>query len=332
MDEFDSFGRRPPNHEAKYLRGRGHAQNRKKGLPSSIYPKIALLFAVLTGLLLAIGYVVGLYFFGDPFGVMAFALVLAAAFNFASYYFSDSIVIRMSRARIVQENESPVLFRAVRSVAQRAGIPMPKVGIVESPQPNAFATGRGPGRAVVCATSGILQALTPGELEAVIGHEIGHVVHRDVLMSSVAATMAGAISYIGNMAMYSLWWGGNGRNRGGGNAVFLILAIVLVPLGATFIQMGISRGDEYSADEYGAKLTRSPTELISALQKISDRSKTKPISGGRGQGPSPATASLWIVNPFKGNSLVELFSTHPSLPHRVERLKRVAREMNLYIP
>ncbi len=302
-------------------------------MTASIYFKITLLFAVLTGLLMAIGYVVGYYFFGDPLTFMLFALGLAALFNFVTYYYSDSIVIRMSRAKIIQESENPALFRAVRNVTQKAGIPMPKVGIVDSPQPNAFATGRGPDRAVVCATSSILHTLTPDELEAVIGHEIGHVVHRDVLMSSVAATMAGAISYIGNVAMFSLWFGGgNSRNRSGGSPVLLLLAVILVPLGATFIQLGISRGDEYSADEYGAKLTRNPGGLINALEKITSKVQTRPISSSSGKAPSPATASLWIVNPFRGRALVELFSTHPSMPHRIGRLKKVAREMNLYVP
>ena len=299
---------------------------------ASAYLKITVLFAVLTGLLLVAGYLVGILLFGDPILVMGFALVLAAAFNFFSYYYSDSLVLRMSRARLIQESDSPTLYRAVRNVAQKANIPMPKVGIVDSPQPNAFATGRGPNRAVVCATSGILQTLNPEELEAVIGHEIGHVMHRDVLISSVAATMAGAISYIGNIAMWSLWFGGGSRNRNGGSSILLLAAVVLVPLGATFIQLGVSRNDEYTADEYGAKLTRNPGGLISALEKIASKVKTRPISTGPGQGPSPATASLWIVNPFRGSSLVELFSTHPSLPHRVERLKRVAREMNMYVP
>jgi heat shock protein HtpX len=300
-------------------------------LAASIYFKITLLFAVLTGLLMAIGYVVGLYF-GAPLTFMLGALGLAAVFNFVTYYYSDSLVIRMSRAKIIQESDNPTLFRAVRNVAQKAGIPMPKVGIVESPQPNAFATGRGPQKAVVCATSSILQTLTPDELEAVIGHEIGHVVHRDVLMSSVAATMAGAISYIGNIALFSLWFGGNNRNRSGGSPVILLIAAILVPLGATFIQLGISRNDELSADEYGAKLTRNPGGLINALEKIQTKAQTRPMTNNSGQAPSPATASLWIVNPFRGNSLVELFSTHPSLPRRVERLKKVAREMNLYVP
>jgi heat shock protein HtpX len=296
-----------------------------------MYAKITLLFFVLTGLLMILGYVVGWYFFGDPITFVGLALVLAAVVNFVSYYYSDSIVLRMSKAKIIQEGESPTLFRAVRNVAQKANIPMPKVGIVDSPQPNAFATGRGPKKAVVCATSSILQTLTPDELEAVIGHEIGHVVHRDVLMSSIAATLAGAISYVGQIAMYSMWFGGGNRNRNGGSPL-LILAIILVPLGATFVRLGISRDDEYNADDYGARLTRNPAGLASALQKISTKAQTRPIATNPAKAPSPSTASLWIVNPFRGNSLVELFSTHPSLAHRVERLRRIGHELNLYVP
>ncbi len=300
-------------------------------MSASIYAKMTLLFFVLTAMLMVIGYVVGWYFFGDPITFVGLALVLAAAINFFSYYYSDSLVLRMSKAKIIQENENPVLFKAVRNIAQKANIPMPKVGIVDSPQPNAFATGRGPTKAVVCATSSILQTLTPDELEAVIGHEIGHVVHRDVLMSSVAATLAGAISYIGQIAMFSMWFGGNSRNRNGGSPL-LILAIILVPLGATFVRLGISRDDEYNADEYGAKLTRNPAGLISALEKISTKAQTRPIASKPAGAPSPATASLWIVNPFRGNALTEMFSTHPSLPHRVERLRKIGRELNVYVP
>jgi len=296
-----------------------------------MYAKITLLFFVLTGLLMVIGYVVGLFIFGDPIVFVGLALVLAAVLNFVSYYFSDSIVLRMSRAKIIQEGDNPTLFRVVRNVAQKAKIPMPKVGIVNSPQPNAFATGRGPNKAVVCATSSILQTLTPDELEAVIGHEIGHVVHRDVLMSSIAATMAGAISYIGQIALFSTLFGGGNRNRNGGSPL-LLLAVVLVPLGATFVQLGISRDDEYNADEYGAKLTRNPAGLISALQKISTKVQTKPIATNPAQAPSPATAALWIVNPFKGSSLMEMFSTHPSMAHRVERLRKIGHELNVYVP
>ena len=300
-------------------------------MSASIYAKMTLLFFVLTAMLMVIGYVVGWYFFGDPITFVGLALVLAAAINFISYYYSDSLVLRMSKAKIIQENENPVLFKAVRNIAQKANIPMPKVGIVDSPQPNAFATGRGPNKAVVCATSSILQTLTPDELEAVIGHEIGHVVHRDVLMSSVAATLAGAISYIGQIAMFSMWFGGNSRNRNGGSPL-LILAIILVPLGATFVRLGISRDDEYNADEYGAKLTRNPAGLVSALEKISVKVQTRPIATKSTSAPSPATASLWIVNPFRGNSLTEMFSTHPSLPHRVEKLRKIGRELNVYVP
>jgi heat shock protein HtpX len=299
-------------------------------MSATTYLKITMLFAVMTGLLMVIGFAVGLYI-GDPLGFMLLALVLAAVFNFVSYYFSDSLVIRMTRAKIIQESDNPTLFRVVRNVAQKADIPMPKVGIVDSPQPNAFATGRGPSKAVVCATSSILQTLTPDELEVVIGHEIGHVVHRDVLMSSVAATMAGAISYIGTIALWSgMLGGGNSKNKN--SPIVLLVAAILVPLGATFVRLGISRDDEYNADEYGAKLTRNPGGLITALEKISSRAQTRPISNRSGQSPSPATSSLWIVNPFKGSSLIELFSTHPSMPHRVARLKKVAREMNLYVP
>jgi len=295
---------------------------------------MTLLFGLLTGLLLALGYIVGLYF-GNPYLFTLFALVLAAFFNFISYYYSDSIVIRMTRAKIIQESENPTLFRVVRNVTQKAGMPMPRVGIVESAQPNAFATGRGPEKAVVCATSSVLRTLTPEELEVVIGHEIGHVIHRDVLMSSIAATMAGAISYIGNIAFYSMWFGGFSGNRnrqGNGSFVLLLVAAILIPLGATFVQLGISRTDEYNADDYGARLTRNPGGLISALQKITARVETKSFSGNQEGGPSPASGSLWIVNPFRGHSLLELFSTHPSLDHRIERLKRVARDLNIYVP
>lgn len=292
---------------------------------------MTLLFFVLTALLMVIGYVVGWYFFGDPILFVGLALVLAAAINFVSYYYSDTIVMKMSKAKVIQEKDNPALFRVVRDVAQKASIPMPKVGIVDSPQPNAFATGRGPNKAVVCATSSILQALTPDELEAVIGHEIGHVVHRDVLMSSVAATLAGAISYIGQIAIFSMMFGGSGRNRNSGSPLAL-LAIILVPLGATFVRLGISRDDEYNADEYGAKLTRNPGGLVTALQKISTKAQSRPIATRPANAPSPATASLWIINPFRGNSLTEMFSTHPTLAHRVDRLRKIGREMNVYVP
>lgn len=301
----------------------------------NLYLKMTVLFSILTGLLMLVGYAVGEFFLGDPLLFMFLGLVLAGGVNFVSYFWSDKIVVKMTGARLIQESENPTLYGIVRKVANEANIPMPKVGIVNSPQANAFATGRGPNNAVVVATSGILGALNGAELEAVIGHEVGHVVHRDVLTSSVAATIAGVISYVGNIALWSMMFGGGygGNGRNGGNPLFLVLAVVLVPLGATFVQLGISRSVEYNADEYGAKLTRNPGALASALVKISSMAKvSRNPRGSNGTPTSSATASLWIVNPFRGSSLVELFSTHPSTPHRVERLRKIGEEMGIYVP
>lgn len=297
----------------------------------TVYAKIAALFFVLTGLLMLLGYAVGLVF-GDPFGFALIGLVFAALINFATYFWSDRIVVKMARARIIQESDNPRLFAVVSKVAQEAGIPMPRVGIVPQGPPNAFATGRGPNKAVVVVTGGILASLTADELEAVIGHEIGHVVHRDILISSVAATIAGVVSYLGQIALFSVWFGGSGQNRGNGNVVALLMAAILVPLGATFVRLGISRSFEYNADEYGAKLTRKPGALISALTKISAQTRSSRFSRGpRGPSTSASTASLWIINPFSGHSLVELFSTHPSTPNRVKRLQEIAEEMGMYV-
>jgi len=297
----------------------------------NLYLKITALFFVLTGLLMLIGYAVGAYFFSDPLPFMFIGLILAGVVNFASYFWSDKIVVRMSGARIIQESENPSLYGVVRTVANKAGIPMPKVGIVDTPAPNAFATGRGPKNAVVVATTGILRALNQDELEAVIGHEVGHVVHRDVLTSSVAATIAGVISYVGNIALWSMMFGGYGGNgRNGGNPLLLLAAIVLVPFGAMFVQLGISRSVEYNADRYGAVITHKPGALASALLKISSMSKMRRAPQGSGS-PSPATSALWIVNPFSGSSLVELFSTHPSTQHRVERLRKIGEEIGVYV-
>jgi len=293
---------------------------------------MTMLFLVLTGLLMAIGYAVGLYF-GDPLTFMFIGLVMAGLVNFASYFWSDTIVIKMARARIIQEGENPTLFGIVRKVSQEAGIPMPRVGIVKQAQPNAFATGRGPKKAVVVATTGILDTLTPMELEAVIGHEIGHVVHRDILISSVAATIAGVVSYIGTLALWSTMGSGGQRGRSNGGALTLLAAAILVPLGATFVRLGISRTFELSADEYGARLTRNPGALISALNKISAHANSRTITGRPAQSSSsPSTASLWIVNPFQRHSLVELFSTHPSTQKRVRRLRQIADEIGVYVP
>lgn len=301
-------------------------------MSASVYARIATLFFVLTGLLMLLGYAVGIYF-GDPISFMLIGLIIAGLLNFASYFWSDKIVVKMARARIVSENENPTLYGIVRKVSQEAGIPMPKVGVVNQSQPNAFATGRGPGKAVVVATTGILDTLTPSELEAVIGHEIGHVVHRDILISSIAATIAGVVAYLGNMALWSMWGGGRGGRQNNGGFVTLILASILIPLGATFVRLGISRSFELNADEYGARLTRNPGALITALDKISVRANARTSNTMPGRSSTSAsTASLWIVNPFSGHSLVELFSTHPPIQKRVRRLRQIAEEIGVYVP
>jgi heat shock protein HtpX len=298
---------------------------------------MVLLFGALTGLFLAIGAVIGYFLFTDPITFMGIALGLAVIMNFVAYFYSDKIVLWSTHTKLINENEDPELFGIVRRVAAQANIKMPKVGIVQSNQANAFATGRNPNNAVVVATTRIRQVLTANELEAVIGHEISHVTHRDILVSSIAATLAGAISFVGNMLMWSMWgygfgYGGGSRNRNGGGLalIAIIVAAILIPLGASMIQLGISRSRESSADEAGAKLTRRPQELMNALKKISNEAKTKPMQQ-TANAPSPSTAALWIVNPFKGSSLLELFSTHPSLEHRLERLRKVAHEMGIYV-
>ena len=189
----------------------------------------------------------------------------------------------------------------MRNVAAKANIPMPRVGIVDSQQPNAFATGKGPDKAIVVATTGILRTLTPGELEAGIGHEISHVTHRDVLVASVAAAIAGTISFLGQMVLFNSFFGGsNSKNRSNGNFGVLIIAAFLIPIGAMLVHLGISRSRESSADAAGAKLTEKPQELINALRKISKRASSS--QWNQSNAPAPATASLWIVNPLKGSA------------------------------
>lgn len=290
--------------------------------------KTMLLFTTLTMLLMLFGLVIG-YFFGSPLAFMLLGLIFAGVINFASYRWSDKFVLWSTHTKLISERDNPQLYSIVRNVAQRANIPMPRVGIVNSPQPNAFATGRGPDKAVVVATTGILRTLTPGELEAVIGHEISHVTHRDILVASVAATIAGTISYLGQMVIWSSFFGG-GRNRNNNGGIYLlIIAAILIPIGAMLVQLGISRSRESSADEEGARLTQKPQELINALRKISNRSAAN--QWARQTAPSPATSSLWIVNPLKGNSWTGLFSTHPSLEKRVANISKVARELGIMV-
>ncbi len=293
------------------------------------------MFTALTVLLMLLGFVIGWVIGVNPLALMLVGLIFAAILNFVSYEFSDRFVLWSTHTKLITEHDNPMLYGIVKRVAEQANIPMPRVGIVESAQPNAFATGKGPNKAVVVVTTAILKLLTPAELEAVIGHEISHVVHRDVLVASVAATIAGTISFLGQMILWNSMFGGfggvpsRGRNQNDSAFILLIIAAILIPIAAMLVQLGISRGRESSADEAGARLTRKPKELINALRKIS--SKASVNQWNRQNAPSPSTASLWIVNPLKGSSWTELFSTHPSLEHRIKRIEKVAQELGIWV-
>lgn len=273
--------------------------------------KTTVLLAALTGLLVAIG-----YFIGGIGGAMIF-LVFAGVMNFFAFWFSDRMALRMAGAREVSEAEEPQLHAMVREVANLAGMPMPKVYVIATETPNAFATGRNPKHAVVAVTTGIRRILTDRELRAVIGHEMGHVRNRDILTSSIVATVAGAISMIASVLMWTSMFGGNrGRNP------FITLAIILLaPLAATLIQLGISRTREYAADRTGAEITHDPEALASALEKLERGVAMRPMQETPQQ---EAVSALYIVHPFAGGGMSKLFSTHPPIADRVARLRKMA--------
>jgi len=264
--------------------------------------KTFLLMAAMTAALVLLG-----EYFGGAAGA-AIALVAAGAVNFGSYFFSDKIVLRMYGARVVDRDEAPELYGMVENLARRAGLPMPRVAIIPKSQPNAFATGRDPDHAVVAATEGILRLLDREELEGVMAHELAHVRHRDILISSVAATLAGAIMYL---ARFGLFFGGS-RNRGGGAAALLLM--ILAPLAAMIVRSAISRSREFAADRGGAEICGKPRALASALRKLQAGAERVPMEDG-----NTATAHMFIVHPF-GGGLGGLFSTHPPTEKRVERL------------
>jgi heat shock protein HtpX len=246
---------------------------------------------------------------------MTFALIFAFAINFFSYFFSDKIVLAMYRAKQVTEAEAPVLYRIVRRLSQKAGMPMPKVYIVPGMSPNAFATGRSPRHAAVAATEGIMQLLTEEELSGVMAHELTHVLHRDILIGSVAATIAGAISYLAQMAQWAMIFGGGRQNDDeGGSPVAALVMMIVAPIAALLIQMAISRSREFSADEGGARLQGNPLPLASALRKLEKGAAMIPMQ------TNPATAHMMIVNPLSGKSIAKLFSTHPPTEERIARL------------
>ncbi|MDD1747084.1 MAG: zinc metalloprotease HtpX [Methanomassiliicoccales archaeon] len=285
--------------------------------------RTAFMFLFMFGLFAAIGWVIGTYFFNDWVTGAIYFLAIAAVINFVSYFFSSKIVLFSYRAKIVSEAESPRLYRIVQGVVQKADLPMPKVAIIPSQTPNAFATGRSPRNAVVAATEGLLQTLDDQELEGVMAHEMSHVRNRDMLVMTVASTLAGAISYASRIALYSGMFGG-GRNDSG-NAIILILVAVTAPIAALLVQLAISRNREYKADESGATLIGKPLYLARALQKLEVANSRRPMRIG-----SPASSSLFIVNPFRGGSFITLFMTHPPVEKRVERLRQMAGEMGQY--
>ena len=277
--------------------------------------RTTLLLAALTGLIMAIG-----YWFGGSSGLVI-AFVFAIIMNFGSYWFSDKIVLAAYGAQPIAEAEAPGLYQTVRQLAQREGIPMPSLYLIPSEAANAFATGRNPEHAVVAVTQGILQLMNERELAGVLAHELAHVRNRDILISSIAATLGGVVMLLANLAQWSLFFGGMGRSsdrEGGGNPIGLLLTALLAPLAATLIQLAISRTREYAADETGAHASGDPLALASALQKLGAASQARPLDA------SPQTAHLFIVNPLFGRSLMRLFSTHPSLEDRVARLYKLA--------
>ncbi|RMD96673.1 MAG: zinc metalloprotease HtpX [Calditrichaeota bacterium] len=276
--------------------------------------RVAFLMALLTVLLVILGGFIG----GQSGAIMA--LIFAGVMNFFSYWFSDKMVLAMYRARQVTEAEAPELHAMVRRLSQQAGLPMPKVYIVPNETPNAFATGRNPEHAAVAVTSGILKTLNSQELEGVIAHELGHVKHRDILVSSIAATIAGAISYLAWMGQWSMLFGGFGGDDDDNPLgwVGALLAIILLPIAATMVQMAISRSREFAADEASAQITHNPLALASALRQLERAVQIHPAQ------VNPATSHMFIVNPLRGKSFASLFSTHPPTEERIARLEAMA--------
>lgn len=274
------------------------------------YFKTALLLGLMTGLILVVGQLIG------GRSGMLMALIVAGAMNFFSYWFSDKIVLKMYRGREVSEAEAPRFHAIVDRLIQRAGLPKPKLYLIPDSSPNAFATGRNPSHAAVAATQGIFDLMNDEELEGVIAHELGHVRNRDILISSVAATIAGAIAFLASIARWGAIFGGfGGRDeRGGGNIFALLATAIVAPIAAMIVQMAISRSREFGADATGAKLAGQPYGLANALQKLDGYSKRIPMRA------TPATAHMFIVTPFTGSALMRLFSTHPPIEERVRRL------------
>ena len=275
--------------------------------------KTTVLLALLTGLILWIG-----QFLGGSQGLVV-AFVFAVVMNFGSYWFSDKLVLAMYKARPVDMNEAPDLYRIVQNLATRAHMPMPKLYVIPSDAANAFATGRSPEHAAVAVTEGIMRLMSWDELEGVLAHELSHVRNRDILISSIAATLAGVIMMLANMMRWAAIFGGASRDEreGGGGIVGLLAMTILAPLAATLIQLAISRSREYQADASGAELLHNGEPLARALEKLETAAERVPLQA------SPQTAHLFIVNPLTGRSFANLFSTHPPLEERIRRLREM---------
>jgi len=248
---------------------------------------------------------------------MTFAFLMALGMNFFAYWFSDKIVLKMYGAREVRESEAPELYGIVRRLVQKAQMPMPRVYLIDQDQPNAFATGRNPDHAAVAVTTGIMRILSHEELAGVIGHELSHIRHRDILIGTIAATIAGAISYIAQMAQWAAMFGNRGDNEEGGNPIAALVMMIVGPIAALIVQMAISRSREYDADEGGARLAGNPRYLSNALRKLHNASQKIPMDA------NPATSHMFIVNPLTGRGLLRLFSTHPPIEERIERLEAI---------
>ncbi len=271
--------------------------------------KTVVLMVTLTLMLVAAGAVIG------GRSGMTIALLIAFGMNFVSYWFSDKIILKMYGAKPVTEAEAPELYSSVARLSQAAGLPMPKVYIMDQMQPNAFATGRNPAHGVVAVTTGILKILNREELDGVLAHELAHIKHRDILVGTIAATFAGAISYLAQMAQWTMLFGGRSDDREGGSPIAAIVMMIVGPIAAMLVQMAISRSREYKADQGGAQIAGNPLYLANALRKLHVASHRIPMDA------NPATSHMFIVSPLSGGSVMKLFSTHPPMEERVARLE-----------
>ncbi len=281
--------------------------------------RTAVLFAAIIGLFVVVGGLVGEYLLGSFLGGLVVALGLSLVLNLVSYFFCDRFVLWANRAQLVTEADAPRLGRIVRDLAPRFGLQHPRLAIVPTQTPNAFATGRDAEHAVVAATEGALRLLNDRELTGVLAHELAHIKDRDILVMTFAATLAGAISYVSQWVIFSSLFGGS--NRGSGNGWLVLVAAITAPIAAMLIQLGISRARESRADEVGARTIRDPNALADALEKLEHYNERRPMPFG-----SPASSSLFIVNPFRGSTLAALFSTHPPIERRIEALRAMAAD------